>query len=815
MVTGLCVGLLLVTCIAVVSPGPEIQIEGTYRELWNQTLDGSIAPSRCSVIAVDDFDCDGKTDFIVTTTENNTSPPPNTNITIVALKGKNGSELWQWNTTAENPSLSVYPVKDMDCDGKTDVVIRIDEWNTSTYKLLATTVIALGGKDGATLWPKPMTFVNYSNVVIYPVDDLNCDNKTDIILRTSRDNGTETLSIIALVGMNGTELWNWSKSNSSNSDYIMFSDFYPVDDLNCDGKNDLVFSVGQEYPDKIVYVLDGRTGDELWNETFLWNSPDVYTVDDLNCDNKTDILLETQVSGYPYDYLNLRALMGNGTLIWVQNVTNATSTCRVDDFSCDGKTDIFVGRDDGVTALVGKTGQPLWEWTAPPDTYGYDIFDLYGVDTFPIDDVSCDGKTDVIWGVSGYNTSAATVLLWALSGADKAPLWNWSINKTDWKIWWIEDVISVADMDCDGKSDVIVLIKWQKPGVRYTWTIMAINGKDGTVLWQKEIALEQEINLVYVFPVDDVTCDGKTDIILKMAGDNWTTYISNIYVEALVGKNGTILWGENMTGVPYGIGIDIYFGGDFSCDGKTDIILNLIDNTNGTNEIKVKEGKTGSDVINFSSASMVYPAIFYEYQVKKHCCFGDSYGWDWDEWLKYDATCDNNSDLVVGGGREVYAVTKLIPPQGDSSEDDRTIKNNFFVDEDVYAIGGGFEPLDWINISVVQDMDWMDGDPILADVSSDGVNTVQADANGSVFALVWPQPLTVGDYDIVFDADQNGTYDFWTDGVDSASPGFVVQERPAAITKAVPVLTTLGLGLLMAFMVLVAVLRLKRRPENK
>ena len=48
-------------------------------------------------------------------------------------------------------------------------------------------------------------------------------------------------------------------------------------------------------------------------------------------------------------------------------------------------------------------------------------------------------------------------------------------------------------------------------------------------------------------------------------------------------------------------------------------------------------------------------------------------------------------------------------------------------------------------------------------------------AGDIVPADVWPPPLTPGEYDIVFDANQNGIYDVGIDAVDNPHrPGFVV-----------------------------------------
>jgi hypothetical protein len=84
-----------------------------------------------------------------------------------------------------------------------------------------------------------------------------------------------------------------------------------------------------------------------------------------------------------------------------------------------------------------------------------------------------------------------------------------------------------------------------------------------------------------------------------------------------------------------------------------------------------------------------------------------------------------------------------------------------------------------VDVYIVSDRAWTDGDPIPPDVS--GVTeTVTTDSSGGLGPVeVWPRLLTVGEYDIVFDANQNGVYDALFDAVDDPNhPGFVVQPYP-------------------------------------
>ena len=100
-------------------------------------------------------------------------------------------------------------------------------------------------------------------------------------------------------------------------------------------------------------------------------------------------------------------------------------------------------------------------------------------------------------------------------------------------------------------------------------------------------------------------------------------------------------------------------------------------------------------------------------------------------------------------------------------------------DETVYATGTGFPTNTDVDVYIVGDLAWTDGDGIPADVSG-FVETVTTTGDGDLGpANVWPPPLTPGEYDMVFDVNRNGAYDAGIDVVDDPNhPGFVVRYNP-------------------------------------
>jgi hypothetical protein len=93
-----------------------------------------------------------------------------------------------------------------------------------------------------------------------------------------------------------------------------------------------------------------------------------------------------------------------------------------------------------------------------------------------------------------------------------------------------------------------------------------------------------------------------------------------------------------------------------------------------------------------------------------------------------------------------------------------------------------------VDIHIVHDPDWNDGDPIPQDVTG-AVETVSVVNGGVGPVLVWHAPLAPGSYDIVIDANRNRVYNAATDGLDSGSPGFiVVADAPPSLPVSVPAL---------------------------
>ena len=121
--------------------------------------------------------------------------------------------------------------------------------------------------------------------------------------------------------------------------------------------------------------------------------------------------------------------------------------------------------------------------------------------------------------------------------------------------------------------------------------------------------------------------------------------------------------------------------------------------------------------------------------------------------------------------------------------------DSFYPNNDVYALNWEFITSDtWVDIYVVPDGTWQVGDTIPADASG-GIETVRTNQWGYIpVTPIWGQPLSVGEYDIIIDVNQNGKIEC-CDAIDSnLEVGFSVTPTPVEINLTGDVRDSIKLG---------------------
>jgi len=170
-------------------------------------------------------------------------------------------------------------------------------------------------------------------------------------------------------------------------------------------------------------------------------------------------------------------------------------------------------------------------------------------------------------------------------------------------------------------------------------------------------------------------------------------------------------------------------------------------------------------------------------------------------------TVDNSDNMNTEWINDTATTLSSAAPSAASSSVTGAPIDLYRVDANVYATGSGFATGTNVDIYVVQDRDWGNGDQIPADVTG-SVETVSVVNGGVGPVLVWHASLVVGDYDIVIDANRNGVYDASIDGLDSGSPGFVVIDMPSV---PVPALAPIGIIALIGLLCVIGTFMIGRR----
>jgi len=156
-----------------------------------------------------------------------------------------------------------------------------------------------------------------------------------------------------------------------------------------------------------------------------------------------------------------------------------------------------------------------------------------------------------------------------------------------------------------------------------------------------------------------------------------------------------------------------------------------------------------------------------------------------------------------------FAMVQVPCPSGDATDSTGFVKDEYFTSEVVYATGSGFAPNTLVDIYIVDDYAWTGGEKITDYHVYKSLKDVPTDAAGNITAVeIWPHPYP-GEYDMIFDANQNEIYDVGVDVVDHPShPGFTV-------FASVPALTPIGLLALVGLLSLVATSTIVRRRKER
>ena len=169
---------------------------------------------------------------------------------------------------------------------------------------------------------------------------------------------------------------------------------------------------------------------------------------------------------------------------------------------------------------------------------------------------------------------------------------------------------------------------------------------------------------------------------------------------------------------------------------------------------------------------------------------------------------ERDTELPIHTLIELAVVISPKGPTGEATDAIGGTKDLYYTYETVYATGSGFVPGSLVNIYITEDKHWEDGMPINSTVYARKDN-VTVDPGGNIVGEeIWPNPIP-GEYDMIFDQDQDGFYNVGRDAVDNPNdPGFTVVAQA-------PALTPLGLIALVGLLTIIATSTIVRKRKKR
>jgi outer membrane protein assembly factor BamB len=267
--------------------------------------------------------------------------------------------------------------------------------------------------------------------------------------------------------------------------------------------------------------------DLLWQHQGIEDINAFAWLPDVDGDGVPDIAIETYDAGAAGDHLLLVSGGSTGvpTVIWSARPSSGASDgggegqeCLVscDDLSGDGRRDLILGTAWGnrsVHAIDGMTGEVLWTFDSylEPES-GW----IYAVRTLP--DRTGDGRPEVVCGTGSDGNRG-----YLLDGADGSIIWRF-YGSTDA----VGHTVALPDVNGDEIADVLFC------GWDYETRVFCVSGA-GTGSAQQIWARDTGASNYSATLIDDVTGDGVAEVVVGL----WR---SDNQVLCLDGATGNTVW---------------------------------------------------------------------------------------------------------------------------------------------------------------------------------------------------------------------------------------------------------------------------------
>jgi len=351
---------------------------GSADVMWTREIYSGNLYNQNSLTTIDDIDNDGYREVIAGTTGGDES--------IRAISGKTGAPVWRHDTHEYGDGGWIYQVDvqyDYNGDGFPDVLACAGDDGNDTGPRR---VYCLDGKTGLSIWETPNDGPVFS---VIGVADFTGDGQPDAVAGASNANETQG-KVYGIDGSNGAKLWTSVTAGSSVWALIQIDDvtgdgfkdvasgdfisgnvyfhnavtgaqtkittiqngalilrFQDMGDVNKDGHPD--FLVGHSGANGVM--INGYTGNILWQKPLADKSWNVTNMGDLNWDGVNDAAIGTL-------YVDNRTYFMDGptgeTMKQLAGNTPVDALSSIPDIVGDSSRELVVGgRNGGLVCLSG------------------------------------------------------------------------------------------------------------------------------------------------------------------------------------------------------------------------------------------------------------------------------------------------------------------------------------------------------------------------------------------------------------------------------------------------------------------------------
>ncbi len=406
-------------------------------------------------------------------------------------------------------------IRDLNGDGKPDLATTSRDDNSVSVFLNTTNPGA-----GTPAFSAKTDFTTGNSPLFVSIDDLNIDGKPDLIVSNALDSSISVFS-------NTTTPGAATPTFSAKTDFLTrpFPFSVSTGDFNGDGKSDLAVPNGS-----FVSVLLNTTN--IGTPAVSFNSKTDFTtgasplaasLGDLNGDGKPDMAVANRSSDNVSIFLNTTP-PGATTPTFSAKADFTTGTAprsvSIGDFNGDGKPDLAMANDgaNSISVLFNTTTPG----TATP-TFSAKTDFTAGINprSSSIGDLNGDGKLDL--AVANFSSNSVSVFLNTTTHGATTPTFS---TKTDFSTGFVPPSVSIGDLNGDGKPDLIV-VGMVSGGVSVLLNTTTPGATTPTFSAKTDFISGSLGNNPITVSINDLNGDGKPDFIVANASlDNVAVFLN-------------------------------------------------------------------------------------------------------------------------------------------------------------------------------------------------------------------------------------------------------------------------------------------------